>query len=158
MLWNIWHGLAAHRRLDLGNVDLLHLHHRLECALCHIAASGHRLGQGARRDLPRQTPFVLAPAARALHAAVTDDRVPITVGLRLVVGGDLKGECLAVLERIPAVETKAWHAAHREFDRQDVARLAAWKVRRCPMHRTDCTVGKGLGVKACGFFRVMIVP
>ena len=43
---------AAHRRLDLGDVDLPHLHHRLERALCDIAALGHRIGQDARGDLP----------------------------------------------------------------------------------------------------------
>jgi hypothetical protein len=89
-------GLAAHSRLDLDDVDLPHIHHRFECALRHIATLGHRLGQDARRDLPRQAPFVLAPATRTLCAAVTDDRVPITVGLHLVVGGNLKGERFAV--------------------------------------------------------------
>ena len=134
------------------------VHHRLERALRHVAALGHRLGQHARRDLPRQAPFVLAPAARALRAAVADDRVPVTVGLRLVVGGDLEGERLAVLERVPAVEADARHAAHRELDRQDVARLAAGKVGRRPVHRADRAVGKGPGVEARGLFRVMVVP
>jgi hypothetical protein len=69
--------------------------------------------------------LVLAPAACALRAAVADDRVPTTVGLRLVVGGDLKGERLALLEDIPTVEAKARQAAHRELDRQDGARRTA---------------------------------
>src|SRR3990167_1300789 len=120
--------LAAHRRLDRGDVDLAHLHHGLERALGHITASGNGLGQDARRDLPRQAPLVLAPAAPAFRATVADDRVPIAVGLRLVVGGDLKGESLALLERFAAVEANAPHAADRELDRQHVARLAAAKV------------------------------
>jgi hypothetical protein len=31
---------TAPRRLDRGDVDLLHAHHRIKCALCFIAASG----------------------------------------------------------------------------------------------------------------------
>src|SRR5205823_15076516 len=72
--------------------------------------------------------------------------------------GALKGERLAVLEAVPAVEAKARHAAHRELDHQDVARLAAWIVGRRPVHRADRAVGKGPGVKARGLFRVMVVP
>jgi hypothetical protein len=33
-----------------------------------------------------------------------------------------------VLENVPTIETKAWHATHRELDGQDVAFLASWKV------------------------------
>jgi len=32
--------LAAPRRLDRGDNDLLHPHHRVKCALCFIAAGG----------------------------------------------------------------------------------------------------------------------
>ena len=88
------------------------------------------VGQGARRDLPRQAPLVLAPAARALLAAVADDRVPQAVGLGLVVGRDLERERLAVLERRPAVEAEAGDAQHGELDRQHVALLARRESRR----------------------------
>src|SRR4051794_9858224 len=61
------------RRLDGRDIDLFHLHHRLECALGGGGiAIGDRLGQDDRRDLPAQSPFVLAPAALALLAAVAD--------------------------------------------------------------------------------------
>jgi hypothetical protein len=150
--------LAAYRRFDLGDVDLLHQHHRLESALCHIAALGHCVSKDTRSDLPRQAPSVLAPAAHALLAAIVDNRVPVTVGFSLIVGGDLKGECLAVLERIPAIEAYTRHAAYRELDRQDIAHLTAWKVGRRTLHRADRTVGKGPGIKVRGFFRVIDVP
>ena len=101
---------AASRRLDRGDVDLLHRHHRLERALGLSAAGRHRVGQHARSDLPGEAPAVLAPAARALLAAVADDRVPVAVRLRLIVGGDLEGERLAVLERRAAVEAEARNA------------------------------------------------
>jgi tripartite-type tricarboxylate transporter receptor subunit TctC len=42
-----------------------HVHHRIERALCFRAAGRHRVGQHARRDLPGDAPFVLAPAAGA---------------------------------------------------------------------------------------------
>src|SRR5882724_7731888 len=76
---------AAARRLDCSDVYLLHGHHRTKRALCLIAAGRHRLGQHTRRDLPRNAPLVFAPAARALLAAISDDGVPIAIGLGLIV-------------------------------------------------------------------------
>jgi uncharacterized protein YndB with AHSA1/START domain len=46
-----------------------------------IATGRERLGQQARRDLPGDAPLVLAPAARALLAAIADYGVPIAVML-----------------------------------------------------------------------------
>src|SRR6188472_4362507 len=73
--------LAAHRRLDLRDVDLGHRHHRVEGSLRHCLVRV-RVGfeQHARSDLPGEAPFVLAPAAGALLAAIIDDGVPVTVG------------------------------------------------------------------------------
>src|SRR5207248_1473491 len=72
---------TAARRLDCGDVDLLHLHHRIERALGGGGIGiGYRFGQSDRRNLPGQSPFVLAPAARTLLAAVADDRIPVTIG------------------------------------------------------------------------------
>src|SRR5882724_11342432 len=90
---------SAPRRLDCSDVDLLHAHHRIKRALCFIAAGRHRLGQHTRRDLPGDTPLVFAPAAGALLATIADDGVPITVGLLLIVGGNLEREGLAMFER-----------------------------------------------------------
>jgi type II secretory pathway predicted ATPase ExeA len=42
------------------------------------------------RAVPGQAPSVLAPSARALGAAVVDDRVPVAVRLCPVFGDDLK--------------------------------------------------------------------
>jgi hypothetical protein len=59
------------RRIDYSDVDLSHRHHRIELAL-----GGGRIGvddrfhQDDRRDVPRQSRFVTAPAALALLAAV----------------------------------------------------------------------------------------
>src|ERR1700693_4375504 len=77
-------------RLDCSDVDLLHLHHRLECALggCGIGIR-NRLRQNQWRNLPGHAPFVLAPAARALFPAVADDGVPVAIRFGLVSGCDL---------------------------------------------------------------------
>src|SRR5262245_31744720 len=91
-------------RLDRGYIDLSHAHHRIERALCFVAPGSQRLGQHARRDLPRDAPLVFAPTALALLAAITDDGVPVAVGLLLIVGGDLEREGFVVPERGTAVE------------------------------------------------------
>ena len=105
-------------------------------------------------NLPRQPPFILAPAALAHRAAVADDRVPVAVCLVLIVGDDLKRKRFAVFEVVSAVEAQTGHAAHREFNRQDIARLAARIVGWRPMHRVDHAVGKGSRVKTRGLFRI----
>src|SRR5439155_27064426 len=89
---------AAPRLLDRGDIDFSHVHHRRERALGLTAAGGKRLRQHSRRDLPRQAPFGLAPAASALLAAIVDDRVPIADRLFLILGGDLEGERFIGLE------------------------------------------------------------
>src|SRR3954468_5444910 len=138
---------AAPRRLDRGDVDLLHGHHRVKRALCFIAAGCHRFGQHTRRDLPRHAPLVLAPAARALLAAIADDGVPIVIGLGLIVGGDHEREGFAVLELGTAVEADAGHAGHLEFDHQHIALLAGRVVAGRTPDVADRTVGKGRGIK-----------
>ena len=59
---------TAASRLDCSDVDLFHLHHRIERALGEIGIGiGDRFRQGDRRNLPGQFPFVRASAARALR-------------------------------------------------------------------------------------------
>src|SRR5262249_38804619 len=59
-------GDPAPRRLDGGNVDLPHRHHRLERALRLVAAGRKRVGQRPRCDLPGQAPADLAPCSSHL--------------------------------------------------------------------------------------------
>src|SRR5437588_3816640 len=136
---------AAPRRLDRGDVDLLHAHHRFKRALCFIAAGRHRLHQHARRDLPGDAPLVFAPAARALLAAIADDGVPIAVGLGLIVGGDLEREGFAMFERGTAVEADTTDTGNFEFDDEHISLLARWVVAGCTLDGTHCAVGKGFG-------------
>src|SRR6476620_3712678 len=109
--------LAVVRGFDLGDVDLLHLQHRIHRPLGGgpIAAGG-ALEQDARGDLPREAPFVLAPAAVAFLAAVIDDRVPIAVGLLLAFGQDHEADCLIRLEQRSAVETDERLAEDSKLD------------------------------------------
>ena len=134
-------------------------HHRIERALGGGGIGiGDRLRQGDRRDLPGQSPFVLAPAARALLAAVADDRVPVAIRFGLVGGRDLKRERLVVLERGSAVEPEARNAHHGELDGQHVPFLPRRKVARCAVHRADGRIGKGLGVEPRRLLGVAVVP
>src|SRR5262249_3689759 len=149
---------ATSRSLDRGDVDLLHAHHRIERALCFIAAGRQRLGQHARRDLPGDAPLVFAPAALALLPAIADDGIPVAVGLVLIVGGDLEREGLVMFEYRTAVETDARDAGNREFDDQHITGLAGWVVTGCTVYAAHYTVGKRLGVEAGSSLSVLIVP
>src|SRR5947209_1991672 len=122
---------APPRCLDGGDVDLLHRHHRREGTLCLTAASGKRVSQRARGDLPGEAPAVLAPTALTFLAAVADDRVPVAVRLFLIVRCDLEGKGLAVPERRAAVETETGNAQNGELHRQHIAFLAARIVTGC---------------------------
>src|SRR5205085_6760195 len=106
------------------------------------------LGQLARRDLPGDAPFVLAPAACALLACIADNGVPVTVGLLLIVGGDLKREGFVMLEHGTAVEAHTRDAGDREVYRQHVALLAGRVVAGRAVNGAHSAVGEGFGVEA----------
>ena len=115
---------TSERRFDCGNIDFSHRHHRVERTLgCGGIGTGDCLGQHDRRDLPGQSPLVLAPSALALLAAVADDSIPVAIRFRLVNGCYLKRKCFALLERRPAIEPKAGNAHHGELDGQHVPLL-----------------------------------
>src|SRR6185437_2390601 len=149
---------AAPRRLNRSDVDLLHAHHRIEGAFCFTAADRQRLGQHARRDLPRDAPSVLAPAARALLPAIADDGVPVAVRLLLIVSGDLEREGFVMFERGAAVKAHTRNAGNREFDRQHVALLAGRIIARGTVDGAHFAVRKRLDVEAGSSLGVLIVP
>src|SRR5215813_9252208 len=133
--------LAAPRRLDCGDVDLSHTHHRFKGALCFIAAGRYRFGQYTRRDLPRHAPLVFAPAARAFLAAIADDGVPIAIRLSLIVSGDLERKGFIMFEHRTAVDADTGDASNFELDRQHISLLARWVVTRCTVNGTHRAVG-----------------
>jgi hypothetical protein len=150
---------TAAGRFDCRDVDFLHLHHGIERALGGGGVRiGDRLCQGDWGNLPGQAPFVLAPTAVALLAAVADDGVPVAIGFGLVGGGDLKRECEAVLDSGAAVEAEAGDAHHGKFDGQYVALLPGWVVSRGAVDGADGGIGKGFGVKPRRVLGVAIVP
>src|SRR6059036_508838 len=149
---------AASRRLDGGDVDLLHRHHRLEGALRLSAAGRKRLGQRARGDLPGEAPAVLAPTARAFRAAIADDRVPVTVRLFLILRRDLEGKGLGVPERRAAVETETGNAQDSELHRQHIALFAARIVTGSLVNSGYFTIGKDDGVETRRLMRVLVEP
>src|SRR5947199_9591620 len=104
----------ASRRLDGGNVDLLHRHHRLERTSCLSATGRKRIGQCAWGDLPREAPAVLAPTARTFLAAVANDCIPVAARLCLIVRCDLAGERLGVPGRRTAAQAGARPAQSAE--------------------------------------------
>ena len=62
---------AFARRLDDGDVDFAHAHHRLlGAAYGGLVWAAHDLVQGRRNDLPGDAEFVLEPAASDFRAAV----------------------------------------------------------------------------------------
>ena len=76
------HLSASPCRLDRGDVDLLHVHHRLEGALGRrLILAGNCFHEHPRGDLPGQAPPVLAPAALACDSPVLDDRIPVPIRL-----------------------------------------------------------------------------
>src|SRR5205807_6011626 len=111
-----------------------------------------------RRDLPRHAPLVLAPAARALLAAIADDGVPIAVGLGLIVSGDLEREGFAVFEHGTAVEADTGDAGNLEIDCQHVSLLAGRVVAGCTVDGIHRAVGKGLCIKASSGLGIPVVP
>src|SRR5262249_48419555 len=150
--------LAAPRRLDCGDVDLSHTHHRFKGALCFSAPGRHRFHQDTRRDLPRHAPLVFAPAARAFLPAIADDRVPIAIRLVLIVSSDLKRKRFIMFERRTAVEADTGDASNFELDHQHISLLAGWKVAGCTVHGAHGAVGKGFGIKSGGVLGILIVP
>ena len=146
------------RCLDLRDVDLFHLHHRLEGALCLAATSGKRLHQRARSDLPGEAPAILAPTALTFLAAVANDRAPIAIRLFLIVRRDLKRKGLTVFERRATVETQTGNACNNELHRQDIALLAARVVARRFVNSGHFAIWKGRSVEARRIMCVLVEP
>src|SRR5262249_51752639 len=117
-----------------------------------------RLVQRAWRDFAGAAPLVLVPTARALLAAIADDRVPVAVGLLLIVGRDLEREGFVMFERGTAVEPETGNAGNSEFDRQHVAPLAGRVVTGRPVDGAHRAVGKGLGIEPGSSLGVLVVP
>jgi hypothetical protein len=81
-------------------------------------------------DFPGQAELILAPAILRFLAIFSNDRVPVTIGLFLAVGMDLKTDRLIELEIRAAVKAGEWHAQHGELDDKLATLLAVWPACR----------------------------
>lgn len=151
---------ASHRSLNRRDIDLAHIHHRRIGPLggSGSEATGDRLHQHTRRDLPGDAPAILAPAAGAFLTAIAHNRIPIAVGFGLIVCGNLEGKRFVVREVRPAIEAHTYHARDGEFDQQHIALLAIGIVTRRAVYHAHMAVGKGSGVELGGFQRVAHIP
>jgi hypothetical protein len=149
---------AAASGLDLGDVDLTHLHHRIEGAFGFSTTGCHRVRQHARRDLPGDSPTVPAPPASALLAAIADNRIPIAIRFLLRISRNLEGERLAVFELRPTIETQTRNAEDGEFHREDFAFLATGKIAGGFVNRDYLTVRERGGVEARRILRILVKP
>ena len=89
---------------------------------------------------------------------IVDDRVPVAVGLCLIVGCYLERKRLAVLELRSAIEADTGDARNGEFDNQGIARFAIRIVGRCGNYGANTAVREGFGIEAGGFFCVVVIP
>src|SRR4029079_6501967 len=81
--------LAPIRLLELGDVDLRHLKHRLRRPFGGVVVALHEhFVELMRKRLPRDTEAVLQPPAHAVLAAALDEGVPVAVDLGLVLAVD----------------------------------------------------------------------
>ena len=80
------------------------------------SGSATHLQQGCGRDLPVDAELVGQPAAGLLLAAVGDQRVPVVIGLRLVLGLDEEREGLVVGHMRVGVERDDRQAGQLETD------------------------------------------
>src|SRR5215210_5877133 len=70
----------------------------------------------------------------------------------------MEREGFGMFELGAAVEADARDAGYLEFDDQHVSLLAGWEVARRTPDGADRTVRKGLGIKASGGLRILVVP
>src|SRR5690606_15918103 len=149
---------TAAGRIDRGDVNLAHRQHRLERAARLLTAARQCLQHRAGGDLPVDSPAVPAPAALAGLAAVSNDRVPVAIGLLLVLGQDLERERLALGVHRSTVQSGAVHAAHGELHHQFVSLLATGEVARRVVDRDNLAVRKYTGIELRRLASAVVIP
>src|SRR5215207_3133823 len=136
------------RGLDRRDVDLAHGHHGFHRSPGRFPIGiGHGLQQRAWRDLPREAPSIPAPAAGAFFSTPTDDRLPIAIRFRLVLGHHHEADRLVGAKVRAAIEANERPAQEGELDRQFLAFVTARIIGRGGMRRPDMAVGEGAGVE-----------
>src|SRR6267142_7152998 len=91
--------------VEVGDDDLLHLHHGLHGAIGLFAIGiAHVTAEGRGHNLPGQAEFVLEPSAFRFLAALGDQSVPEVVHLFLALDADEEGDRLVELVFWAAIE------------------------------------------------------
>src|SRR3981189_531712 len=107
------------RLLQRGNVDLVHLQHCVHDALCfRLVLVCQHFDQHNGNDLPRQTEFVLEPAASAFLAPTGKFR-PKIIDLLLVLAVHDKRDRFGEFEHRSAVEPDELLSLELELNRHD---------------------------------------
>src|SRR5207249_8833749 len=103
-----------------GNVDLVHFHHRFNDA---IRLPGIRIGQHVAEkdwvDLPRETEFVLEPAAPPGRSAIGGKFLPEIIDLILGLAVDCERDRFGKLELRSTVERHELDSVERKLHRHD---------------------------------------
>src|SRR5262245_44475798 len=145
--------------LELRDIDLRHLQHRLHRALRAVPVWAlEELVQPLRDDLPRQAEAVLQPTAHAVFAATLDEGAPVAVDFGLVLAVDDERDRFAERELRPAVEAYEWHATQGEVDGQDVAFRVARVVSRGARDIVDAAVREEIRVELGGLLGLAVEP
>src|SRR5436305_5863114 len=151
-------GDAIGGALERGDVDALHLHHRVEGAPCPGGIGiADQLDELARNDLPRNAEAVFHPAA-LLCLGHCRERVGEAVDFGLSLRGYLERNRLIEPELWSAVQSGERPTHQRELDHQHVACLARRVVTRSAMDGIDTAVGEQRGVEISGLFGFAVEP
>src|SRR6185437_6889257 len=144
-------------RLELGEVELLHRHHRLGHLLDALGvARSHQLAEFQRHDLPRQPELVLEPAAGAFFAAL-GQRIPVVIDFSLGAAADGQRHRFAELVDRPAVQRDELHAVEFEGDDHHGSgrHRPGFAIVR---HALDLRILEDAGIEVRRFFRLRVEP
>src|SRR5450631_2130500 len=122
-------GLALIGLFQRGDVELDHLHHRLNSPLgAGGIGTAQMLHQRGRHDLPRYAVTVLQPAATFDRPAIGGQPVPQAIDLSLIGAVDLERDRMGIFEAPAAVERHEALAGQRELHHQHGAGLSGGAI------------------------------
>ena len=117
--------------LNRRDVDLPHRQHRFHHALRRgTIRIGHGFDQHARCDLPGKAPTIPAPAALAFFTAVANDRIPVTIGVFLVVGENYETHRLVRTDRWSCCSCRSSRAPKTSSREEMHAARPSWRGSR----------------------------
>src|SRR3989344_5293316 len=150
--------LSTSRGFYSGDIDFLHCHHRVKSTFGFIAPCRQTVRQPPRSYLPRHSPLVFAPPARAFLSAILNDGIPIAVRLFLIVRRNLERDRLALLEGGATIQADTRNTADSELYRQHLPCLAVRKIRGCTKNGAHLAVGKSSRIKLRRSLGILFVP